>query len=91
MMETVEAALAHYDDCRALLDDARRVAGPDSAEYIRAEQAKRIALVVLDAALAARRASGGAQQAGARDERSDHGCDTLDSGDGLGPGHGSGA
>jgi hypothetical protein len=68
-VDTVEAALAHYDDCRALLDDARRVAGPDSAEYVRAEQARRIALLLLDSALAARRASGGAEPAGARGER----------------------
>lgn len=51
------AALDHYDACRQLRADALRVAGPDSGEYMRADAARRIALVLLDAALQRRRAA----------------------------------
>lgn len=58
-LRATSAALDHYDECRALLDDARRDLGPDSGEYLRAEQARRIALVLLDAALATTGRGGG--------------------------------
>lgn len=57
------AALDHYDTCRQLRADALAATGPDSGEYMRGDAARRIALVLLDAALQRRHDAATAEQA----------------------------